>query len=273
MNASGTSLLRASVPFLFIGWLASCLAFVINDQIVPATSLRYEQLRIEAFHSTTDKNIIENVAAMDSFNRLYHARQLLVDEQELTDLTVLEHDANNQPVKSLQASRAIWTKHGWLLLYGRIYRVGPRGVLRGEPQPFVERLISYPVTPLSFSQPETRPEAMRYGQLRLMIKRLKRMGMKNLRRYTVELAAKITLPLMNLLVCLLAFAGSTQLQLRGHLRGLGQSLGWGMLYYLGVGLGEGIGKKGLFFLPAAVGVWAPHLTALWWCLRVIRKAP
>ena len=137
----------------------------------------------------------------------------------------------------------------------------------------MERLISYPVTPLSFSQSETRPEAMRYGQLRLMIKRLRQAKMTNLRRYRVELAAKVALPLMNLIVCLLAFAGSTQLQLRGHLRGLGQSLGWGLLYYIGVGFGEGIGKKGLFFLPAMVGVWAPHVAAIWWCLKTIRKSP
>ena len=216
---------------------------------------------------------MENVATMDAFNRLYHARQLDLKHQELQDLTVLEHDRQNRPIKSLYAKRAIWTKHGWLLLYGTIYRVGPRGVLQGDPEPFVERLLGYPVTPETFAQPESHPETMHYGQLRLLITRLKQMGMANVRQYTVDLDAKLTLPLMNLVVCLLAFAGSTQLQLRGNLRGLGMSLAWGLVYYFGVGFGEGIGKRGILGIPPLIAVWTPHLIAVWWSVKVLRRSP
>jgi lipopolysaccharide export system permease protein len=268
MNASGTSLLRASLPFLFVGWLASLSVFAVNDLIVPKTSAVYEQLRQEIFRGRGPDDQVENVALMDGFNRLYHARTLDLKTNELTDLTVLEHDRRNKPTKSLYASRAIWTKHGWLLLYGTIYRAGPGGVLRGEPEPFVERLIGYPVTPRSFVEPQSRPDLMRYGQLRLMLVRLKQTGM-DVRRYSVELASKVTLPLMNLVVCLLAFAGSTQLSLRGNLKGLGISLAWGVAYYLLVGFWEGMGKRGL--VPVLAAVWLPHIIAVWWCLRVLRR--
>ena len=271
MNASGTSLLRASVPFLFVGWIASLCVFVVNDQVVPVTSLVYERLREDAFRGQTPDAPLENVATMDVLNRLYHARKLDMNAKELEDLTVLEHDRQNRPVKSLYAKRAIWTKHGWLLLTGTIYRVGPRGTLQGDPEPFVERLISYPVTPEAFAQPDTHPETMRYGQLRLLITRLRQMGMTNVRRYVVDLDAKLTLPLMNLVMCLIAFAGSTQLQLRGNLRGLGMSLAWGLLYYFGVGFGEGVGKKGILGIPPLIAVWTPHLIALWWSVRVLRR--
>ena len=269
MNASGTSLLRASVPFLFVGWLVSLCAFAVNDFVVPTTSRTYERLRQDAFRGE-QANAVENVAIMDAFNRLYHARAVDVKAGELRDLTILEHDRRNQPAKSVYASRAVWTKHGWLLLYGTIYRVGPRGTVRGDPEPFVERLISYPVTLEAFSQPETRPETMRYAQLRLVMIRLKQTGL-NVRRYAVELASKLTLPLMNLVVCLIAFAGSTQPQLRGNLKGLGASLALGVAYYVLVGLGEGIGKKGM--LPVGLAVWTPHLVAVWLCLKVLRRTP
>ena len=273
MSASGTSLLRASLPFLFVGWLAALAVFVVNDRVVPSAAVGYEALKERTFREPKADEVIENAAAMDAFNRLYHARQLDTKAAELRDLTVLEHDRNNQPTKNLYASRAIWTRHGWLLLYGTIYRIGRRGAAQGDPEPFVERLIGYPVTLKSFTEPEARPETMSYAQLRLLILRLKSLGMTNLRRYTVELDAKMTLPLMNVLMCLLAFAGSTQLQLRGNLKGLGISLGWGLLYYFGVGLGEGIGKKGLFLMPTFLAVWAPHAAALWWSLRVLRRVP
>jgi len=270
MSASGTSLLRASVPFLFVGWMASLCVFAVNDLVVPQSARIYERIRQEAFRGQQNPELVKNVAIMDAFNRLYHARQLDLKEQELYDLTILEHDRQNRPLKSVYAARAVWTRHGWLLLNGRIYRVGPGGRLRGEPELFPERLLSYPVTPESFNQSETQPESMRYAQLRLLLIRLKQTGIKS-QRYAVDLAAKLTLPLMNLVVCLIAFAGSTRPQLRGNLKGLGISLGWGLAYYLLVGFWEGLGKRGM--LPALIAVWTPHLIAVWACLRVLRRAP
>jgi lipopolysaccharide export LptBFGC system permease protein LptF len=264
MNASGTSLLRASVPFLFVGWLASVCVFVVNERVVPRATMTYERIRDEAFRGRS-ASVLENVAIMDSANRLYHARIVDLKAKELQDLTVLEQDWQNRPTRSLYANRAVWTPHGWLLLGGTIYHVGPRGVLKGTPEQFVERLKTFPVTPASFTNPEGRPETMRYGQLRLLITSLKQTGMTNVRRYAVELASKLTLPLMNLVMCLIGFVGSTQLHLRGNLRGLGISLGWGMLYYLLVAVGQGIARQ--WPLPVVIGMWLPHLTAVWWGIR------
>jgi LPS export ABC transporter permease LptG len=273
MNASGTSLLRASVPFVFVGWLVSLSVFLVNDLVVPKTSAVYEQLRQDAFRGQQASERIQNVAVIDAFNRLYHAREFDVEDKELHDLTILEHDWHNRPTKSLYAQRALWTKHGWLLLQGTVHRAGPKGMPLGDPEPFVERLISFPVTPEMFSQLETRPETMRYGQLRLLAIRLKHLGVINVRRYKVELASKLTLPLMNLVVCLIAFAGSSQPQLRGNLRGLGMSLGWGLLYYFFVGFWEGIGKRGVLSIPVVIAVWTPHVAAAWWSLRLLRRVP
>ena len=273
MNASGTSLLRASVPFVFVGWLATLGVFFINDAIVPRTTAAYERIRQEFFKGPHGTETVRNVALLDNMNRLYHARELDLKAKELHDLTVLEHDWNNRPTKSLYASRAVWTRHGWLLLYGTIYRIGPGGTVQGEPQRFVERLIAYPVTPASFAEPEARPDTMRFHQLRLLMKRMAQSGLTNLRKYRVELLAKVSLPLMNLIICFIGFTGSTQPQLRGNLKGLGTSLGWGMLYYLAVATGQGIGKEGLFLIPASLAVIAPHAGAVWWCLRIINQAP
>lgn len=267
MHASGTSLLRASVPFLFVGWLASLAMFLVNDRVVPRSTLVHERLREETFKGNLPQRRWENVALLDGENRLYHARQLDVAAKELEDLTILEHDWSNRPTKSLYASRAVWTPHGWLLLHGTIYRIGPGGVLRGEPQPFVERLVSYPVKPESFIQGEARPETMRYSQLRRLIRRLQDIGLARVRRYVVELWAKVTLPLMNMVVCLIGFAGSTQPQWRGNIRGLGMSLGWGVLYYIGVAAALGIAKQ--WPLPILPTVFSPHLIALWWCRRLL----
>jgi len=261
MNASGTSLLRASVPFLFVGWLASLCVFAVNDRVAPKTTVAYERIREETFRGHSPQHL-ENLAIMDTENRLYHVRALDLSAKELYDLTVLEQDWRNQPMRSLYASRAVWTKHGWLLLYGTIYHVGPKGTVRGSPEQFVERLIPYPVTPASFVEPESRPETMRYGQLRLLITRLQQTGITNSRRYAVELVAKITQPFMNVVIGLIGFVGSTQPQLRGHLRGLGMSLGWGLLYYLAAGLCQGIAKQ--WPLPVVITMWAPHVAAMWW---------
>lgn len=273
MNASGTSLLRASLPFVFVGWLVTLAVFTVGDAVLPGAMATYEQLRQEAFRSKQEELRMENVAIMDASNRLYHARVLDLKNNELQDLTVLEHDWQNTPTRSLYAHQAVWTSHGWLLLHGTIYQVGPRGALLGDPEPFTERLLRFPVTPETFRRPDTKPESMRYAKLRLLVTRLKRIGISNLRRYQTELATKLTLPLMNLVVCLIAFAGSTQPQLRGNLKGLGTSLGWGMAYYVAAAAGQGLAKEGFLRLPAWFWVWLPHALAVWWCVRVLRKVP
>lgn len=269
MNASGTSLLRASVPFLFVGWLVSLVVFAVNERVVPETSAIYERLRHEAFRGQESRQSLENVATMDQANRLYHARLFNLEQEELADLTILEHDAQNQPTQTWYVRRAIFTPQGWVLLHGTIYRMNPRGELVGEPEPFMERLIAFPVTPESFRQPETQPETMRYGQLNHLIARLKARGITNIRRFAVERASKVTLPLMNVVVCLISFVGSTSRQTRGHLRGLGMSLFWGVVYYVGVAIGHGVGKAGL--LPAVLAVWLPHLIAVGCCVRELRR--
>ena len=269
MSASGTSLLRASVPFLFIGWLASLSVFAVSERLLPQAAQTYEMLQQEVFRDPGQVQQIDNVAALDAFNRLYHARTLNVDQGELYDLTILEHDLrSNTPTKTLYAQRAIYTKHGWLLLYGRIYRTGPDGLILGDPEPFVERLLVYPVTPRSFSQPQMNPETMRYGQLRLLIMRLKQTGITNVRRLQVELASKLSLPLMNVLICLVGFVGSTRQQLRGNLKGLGLSLGLGVGYYLGVATCQAMAKE--WPLPLLLSVWLPHAVTLWLCLRELQ---
>ena len=269
MNAGGMSLARASIPFVFIGWLVSLIVFGVNEGLVPDSAAAYEQLRFEMFQGKHHHHLMENVATLDGSNRLYHARLFNLKGQELTDLTILEHDAENRPKKTIYARRAIFTPHGWVLLNGTVTRVDSAGMLSGEPETFAERLMNFPVSPKSFRQSETEPETLRTGQLRRLISQLKGMGITNLRRYTTELASKITLPLMNVIVCLIGFIGSTRArQTRGHLRGLGTSLGWGVLYYIGVAVAQGIGKEG--FLPVVVAVWLPHLIAVGCCLRALR---
>lgn len=269
MQASGQSRRQASIPFAFVGWVVTVLMFVINEQVVPSSSAVYERLRHEAFRGEKEKAFLENVAVLDESNRLYHARQFDATQNELRDLMILEHDSQTQPTRSIYARRALLTPAGWLLLYGTINQLGPRGALVGEPQPFVERLLNVPLKPEALRQQETQPETMRAAHLSRLIRRLRDTGVTNVRRYQVELASKFTLPLMNLVICLIGFVGSTKTQhARGHLRGLGTSLGWGIAYYIAVAVGQGIGKEG--FLPVAVAVWAPHLIVLGLCWRALK---
>ncbi len=276
MSASGVSPLRAAMPFLFIGWVASLLVFFVKDLAVPKASAACDRLQRELFRDDADgeTSIVDNVALIDSFNRLYHARELDRNAGELRDLTVLEHDAHNRPIKSLYANRAVWTRHGWLLLSGTIYAVGPQGQVLGDPQSFVDRLIPYPVTPESFLQPEAMPETMRYRDLRLLIRRLRQMGTFSVRRYAVELVAKITLPLVNLVICLVGFVGAAQPGFRGNLRGVGVSLGWGVAYYLLVAASHAVAKR--WPVPIMPILWLPHVAAFAffaWKLQPRRLVP
>lgn len=270
MNASGLNPIRAALPFVFIGLLISFCIFGVNEFVIPKTSVVYEQMRQEVFRGPSPKKLLENVAVLDDQNRLYHARTLNVKLKELRDLTVIEHDWQNRPTKKLRAARAIWTAHGWYLIHGTIYQSGPGGSLSGDPELFIDRLIQYPVTVKSFADPEARPDIMRYGQLKALITKLKQLKLGNVRSYEVELAAKIALPLVNMGICFLGFVGTTQLNKRGQLRGLGTSLGWGMLYYVAVAVAQALAKQLPLSIPFLLGL--PHIGAFAWSCYILRRS-
>ena len=270
MNAGGLSHARASVPFLFAGLVVSLVVFVVNEAIVPRSAAVYQRLRMEAFRSGQTVQVMENVTVMDSANRLYHAQRFDLERRELKDLTILEHDSQNRPKRSFYAQKALFTDRGLLLNYGTVTRLGHRGTLIGEPEPFVEYVLEAPVNAGSFQRPEEQPDTLRIKELQRLIERLKGIGIRDVRRYQVDLAAKMLLPFMNLVICLIGFVGPTCSYVRGRLKGLGISLGWGVLYYIGVAIGQGIGKEGL--LPVIIAVWLPHVIAVGACTRLVRRA-
>ena len=269
MNAGGQSRLRASVPFLFVGWLVSVMVFGVNDRIVPPSAATYQRLRDEVFRGTKtkDERLEKNVATMDDANRLYHARVYDSIKRECQGLTIIEQDALNRPRKTISARRAILTDNGWELYQGTISRTDADGTVSESPEGFEYRRMQFPVTAAAFAQPDTELEALSFRQLRLLIDRLRTIGITNTRRYVVELAAKVTLPLMNLIVCFIGFVAATKPTSRGRLQELGVSLGWGIIYYIGVATSMGMGKQGL--LPVMVAVWAPHILAVALCVRAV----
>ena len=267
MNAGGQSRLRASVPFLFVGWLVAVGVFLLNDRVVPRAAATYERLRQEVFRSQSQPQSMENLAALDNANRLYHARLFDPKTGEFDDLTVLEQDSANRPRKTINARRARWSEAGWLLFEGTVSRMEPTGKLQGRPEPFTERAFDFPITGSSLRQPDTEIEALSFSQLRRLIERLRSAGMTNVRRYTIELASRVTLPLMNVVVCLIGFVAATTPTSRGRLQELGLSLLLGIAYYILVAALKGMGKEGL--MPVVVAVWAPHLIALGLCWRAL----
>ncbi len=262
MNAGGRSRLRSAVPFLFVGWLVTGMVFFVNDLIVPNASATYQRLREEAFRAQ-QRNILTNVATMDDANRLYHAKEFRAKDLTISDLTILEHDARNRPRRNIYAKRAEFTPEGLRVHDGTITRMDIDGALESPPERFTDRVLNLPLTPEAFRKPDTDLSMLSYRELRQMLGRLRTIGITNLRRQSVELAAKVTLPLMNLVLCLIAFVGATKPASRGRLQELGVSLGWGILYYIVVASFQGLGKEGM--LPVILAVWAPHLIAVGLC--------
>lgn len=271
MNAGGISPAQACAPFLFVGWAIGLGVFAVSDQILPKTNVVYEQLRMEAFRAGQDEQRLESVATIDEQNRLYHARVLDVAARRVEELTVLEHGPDNRPQRTVYARRAIYSVEGWDLFEGTVTELGPGGELAGEPDPFAERRFSFPATLESFQQPTTQPQALSMSGLRRLIARFRKIGITNVRRYELELASRLSIPVTSVIICLIGFIGSTRRYTRGQLKGLGTSLAWGMAYYLFVAAGLGTGKQGM--VPVAAAVWGPHLVALWLCLRELAGPP
>ena len=65
MSASGTPPLRASVPFIFVGWIMTLCVFAVSEWIVPHCAATYDQMKEEVFKGGKTDELLENVALMD----------------------------------------------------------------------------------------------------------------------------------------------------------------------------------------------------------------
>ena len=250
--SGGISIWRACAPILAGCAVVSALSLAGSEFLVPRTNRKARE--IVQFTVEPGK-----VAAQFSLNRYWIRGEngilsAQVVEQELFGFQYLELDREFRLVRRIDARSATYQKDGGWVLREGIERdfSGHPGVVH-----FAEKRFVLPESLLPFLEGEAPPEEMTFYKLSRYIRDAIARGY-DVRRYEVDLNAKLSYPLLNIVISLVAIPFALRSPRSGGVwRSIGAGLFIGFVCWVVLSISLSLGKKGL--LPPLLAAWFPDL--------------
>jgi len=267
-KASGISFHRLVLP-LFAAAATAFVAGLLLAEIAPvATARRLELLGEKAIRSTSSRY---NFVYRADRGWVYAIRALDLRSREMTDL-MLEREGSGAgyPTIVLAAQRAVfndrWTLHRGTLRY--LAGNQPNGEAAFEFDSLRTRTLTE--RPVDLLAEPKAPDEMRYGELRQYIDALTRSG-SNAKKLQVELALKIAIPFICLLIALFGAPLAISSPKSGAAWGVAASLATTFIVLLMFQLAKAVGAGGV--LPPLLAAWTPNLLVAVAAVYLLRKAP
>jgi len=255
MKAGGVSLYRLTFPLFFIVILISLCAFLGNEYLAPLANQKNRQLvsvRLKKEPSSFFKNY---KIWFRSNHHIYNIQLLDPKQKVLKGFSLYVLDDQFRCTQRIDAKEAKWIDEKWKLYDGAVRHFDEGGSI--QTTPFEELQISLPETWASFQSIERESEEMSYTQLRNYVQKIQSAGYDST-RYLVDLYAKLSFPLLNLIMILIGvpFALKT-----GRSGGVALSIGisiligfaYGVTFYVFLTLG----KSGI--LHPFLSAWIPTI--------------
>ena len=277
-KASGISFHRLVRPLFVAAGLAFIAGLLLGEIAPVATSHRLEMLGEKAIRSTTSRY---NFVYRADRGWVYAIRSLDLRTREMSDV-LLEREGTgpDYPTIILAAQRAVYADTGkaaqrdaarWSLQRGTLrYLPGskPEGEIAFEFDSLRSRTLQERPVDL-LAEPKS-PDEMRYAELRRYVDALMRSG-SNAKKLQVELALKIAIPFICLLIALFGAPLAISTPKSGAAWGVAASLATTFIVLLMFQLAKAIGAGGV--MPPLLAAWAPNILVGVASVYLLRKAP
>jgi lipopolysaccharide export system permease protein len=261
---SGVSLLRLAAPILVIAALASGVSFVLGELVVPDATARREQILhddIEKIPKAPDTQR-NDVALKGRDGRVYVVRTYLVPEKRMHNVSIYRY-AGGKLTSRIDARTAVWNGSAWQLnqvVERRFLDDGSEVTERSA-----EMIYETPEGPEEFSSLPDDPDQLGYFDLRQYIERVAEQG-RELDPYRIDLHVKLSFPLANLILGMIACALAMQLRHPTPALSFGLTISIAFFYLGLMRLSEALGDGGILspwlagWVPAMVfGTWGIFL--------------
>jgi lipopolysaccharide export system permease protein len=273
MKSSGISLWRILAPMLVVGAIVSCIIFAINNTIIPVSAKEANRIRRDELEKQKIKlskpRIINNLAIIGTGNRIIFARSYDIGEKVITDIIIHEQDAESNLTSKITAKSGTWMGSGWKFNDVIITRIDNAGKFLQEPEFDKEKMMSIPETPGDFADMERSVDYMSFQNLMKYITYFKGASKTMVRSLLVTLHYKISYPMVNIIIILIAAPFVMVTTRGGALLGIGKSIAMGLLYYAFIAISLAYGKKGM--LPPIVAAWLGNVVFAAWGIYLINK--
>ncbi len=263
IRASGMNFWQVTRPAIIFALFVTAVVFLINEKFVPQSTMMTQDIRenkIKVVLSDKDKGrpVIKNLTFYGMKNRLFFIDSFDPNNFELTGITIIGHDNQQNLIEKTVALKGKWTGIAWKFFNCQVtsYNTALPNV-PGDIKLFDEKLMDIKENPKDFLRQRLDITAMNLRQLHDYISRFKGSGaVKTINNLRVDYHQKITFPLRNVVIILV---GLPLVLLSGGKRkaatftSIAIALAIGFLYYVLDAVGLALGKGG--GLPPWASAW------------------
>ena len=256
LKAAGISLYRVSAPILGLGLAVAIGAGLFQELALPALNERGEEVDRVKIRGLAPRHLQsrQRLWVRSSDSRFYRVELLYPGTNDMFGVTILEVDHDFRLVGRLDARRAHWTPAGWELSEGAYREIGADGTV--QTVPFLRTALDLTEEMEDFIRIQKPVNAMSFRELKDYIARLEAAGFK-VRKHLVELYAKLSFPLVNLVMVLVAIPFALQSPRGGRLYGIGLALaimaGYLVVHYVALAFARAD------LLPPLIAAWTANV--------------
>ncbi len=278
MRASGLSIFYITKTVLVFGVVISLLVFWVNDRLVPKSMNITQKIKIEMEEGVKTKQdkkqeVINNLAIYGLKNRLFFIKKFYPGTNTMLDITILEHDEQQNLTKKIVANKGDYEDRLWKFYHSITYNFDLNGQIIEEPLYQEEEIMTIPEGPKDFLAQRQSPESMSISQLDTYIWKLSKSGATRvIQNLKIDYYQKFTSPFTSLIIILLGISFSLMTQKRATgLSSIGISIMLGFLYYILDAIFIAIGRGGA--LPPLIAASLSHVIALAFSFYLINSLP
>jgi LPS export ABC transporter permease LptG len=259
LKAAGVSLYRVSAPILLCGLAVSVGAGLFQEFVLPELNERGEEVDRVKIRGQLPRHlqVRTRMWLRSSDTRFYRVELLNPASNDLYGVTVFEVDADFRLLNRLDARQGRWSPEGWEFTDGTVREIDRDGNVTTVP--FVHTAVELDETVKDFTDIQRRPAMMSYRELHDYIGKLEAAGFQT-RKYLVDMYAKLSEPLGNLIVVLVAIPFALQAPRGGRLYGTGLAIGIMAAYLVLDRSARALGQADL--LPPLLAAWSANIIFL-----------
>ena len=259
MKAAGMSLYRVAMPVLLVGLGVAVVSGLFQEIVLPKLNELGDEVDRVKIRGQLPRHLQsrERLWLRTSDSRFYRIELLAPGTGDMYGMTVLEVDPTFRLLSRLDARRAHVTSEGWELSDGAFREFGPKGEV--STIPFVMTALDMQEDLDDFTKIQKPIAAMSYWELRDYISRLQATGFQ-VKKYLVELYSKLSFPLVNMIMVLVAIPFSLQSPRGGRLFGVGLAIaimaGYLVVHYIALAFARAD------LLPPLLAAWTANIIFL-----------
>lgn len=261
MKSGGQSFARLAVPVLIAAFFVSGAAVILNEALVPASNIAYDNIVCREVEKNTqpvvrDHVIIKNITKGE-METLTYARNFVIESSTMNKVAVQEYQ-NGRLVRVENAERAVWQDGFWLMYDGATTQLAADGRVE-RIIPFAEKELPIDKNPVSISREQKDAEDMTMRELREHIADLKREYVTT-NLYEVELYQRLTIPLASFVFAMIGMPLGLSPQRSSSSIGLGLSIIIIFIYYILLTISTALGKGGT--VNPLLAAWIPDIIGI-----------